>query len=112
MSNEKLPVVMLTIRRARPPVNCYHTYRIALPAGPAHSVFSILESAMGEMSIAELEVGIDDYGQRSVQRIDDLEASKKFAWTPFLNSKPLEDSERRLSPGDAVLWDFTKVPGS
>ncbi len=109
MPNDKLPVVMLTIRRGRPPSKDSQTYRIPLPASSEHSVVSILESAVGEMVIAELEIGVDNSGQRTVLLIDDLESTKKLSWTPRVNNQLLEDSERKLCPGDTVLWELTKA---
>ena len=88
MPTDKLNEVMLTIRRDRT-----HTYRIPLPEdGAPLTVTSILALAKDAMYIS------------------DLETFQHPAWTTHLNGLPVQsDLERKLSPGDCVLWEHTKA---
>ena len=105
MPTEKLDEVMLQIEDCR-----FRSNRYPLQTGL--TVFSLLETALGNQGIYELEIDRSRPGRPRVARLDGHEdVSGGPSWEPHLNGVPMyDDFERELGPGDTVRGVHTKDP--
>ena len=91
MSNDKLPVVMLTIKPTNPidptKPGPTRTYRIGIPSDGL-SIASVLMRAQREMCVTPSEIDL----------------TRPSLWNAYRNGKIVNSEFAEVLPGDSLIW--------